>query len=232
MDCAEVRHLFIIRLLGKLTPLQENTVREHLKFCPECADHANMVEGLGDLLEKSYPPGGPDWNQSWRVIRQGLLVKPRSRVIPVTPPKIAFAGALLCLVFLIGFYVGRGLLIKARQDHTESVDNLWTTYTDKLEFVLIEFSNRKVQTDESEMILLEKTMVEQMLVQTRFLKEVIRLRKNVTLSLLLDEVEIILISMNNLRPEDHVKQNHLKQVIRERSIREQLKKLSFANLFI
>ena len=195
-----------------------------------------IVKLYGELSAQKGKAPEPDWEKSWRIIKAHSCVG-RKRVSAGTPPrKWLLAGAAAALVFLFGIYLGQRLVHRTRDvseilmtgGHSEDRAPL-RSYAETLELLLIDFENRDFASGNEELAALEQEVIMNMLVQTRLLQYILSQReKDTALYTLLDDLELVLISMSNLRPEDTGGADQLTQFIRDRRLQFRLRQLAVA----
>lgn len=223
MNCKKAKDLIAIGIFGKLTPEQRGELDDHIKDCPECARLAEKSAPLLDRRrEEEAPP--PDLEKSWRVISARTLERRRPLVIkPVR--KWAFAAAFLLMVFILGYFAGKMVLSdgKKLQSSSSAIPSL-TVYADNLRPVLINFVNSREEAT-PEIRELESRIISDMLRQTRMLKDLAARAGDRERLELLQDLEFILISMNNLQPDDRESARHLARMIRDKDISLKLREL-------
>jgi hypothetical protein len=223
MNCHKAKDLIAIGIFGKLTPEQRRELDAHIKKCPECA---RLVEKSAPLLDrrqkKETPP--PDLEKSWRIISAKTLERRRPLTIkPVR--KWALAAASLLMVFILGYFAGKMVLSGGKElpSGSAAIPSL-TVYADNLRPVLINFVNRREEAPQ-EFRQLEKRIVRDILRQTRMLKDLAGRAGNREKQQLLQDLEFILVSIDNLRPDDRESARHLARMIREKGVSLKLREL-------
>jgi hypothetical protein len=223
MNCQKAKDLITIGIFGKLTPEQRRELDDHIKDCPECARLAEKSAPLLDRRrEKEAPP--PDLDKSWRAISAETLERRRPRVVkPVR--KWALAAASLLVVFILGYFAGKMVLSDGKEipSGSAAIPSL-TAYADNLRPVLINFLNSREEAP-PEIRKLESRIIGDMLQQTRMLKDLAARAGDRGKLELLQDLEFILISMNNLQPDDRESARHLARMIRDKDISLKLREL-------
>jgi len=227
MTCSTVKDLFVIAMLGKLTPAQKKDLKEHVEQCPSCARLVKQSEAYSRLFHEKEMPV-PDWDRSWQVIRERTVIKSRrrSRTISVPFRKWAVAAATCCLVFVLGYYIGKNSFMNPQQVPVQSAGEFLRNYTERMELLFIDFSNRDFQNTDQETAVFEAEIISGLLQNTRLLKYLASQKKIGELVTLLEDIEWILVSVSNLRPEDRDSGDQLKRLIKQRSLRNRLRSLS------
>jgi hypothetical protein len=223
MNCEKTKNLISIGIYGKLTPEQRRELDAHIKGCPECARLAEKSAPLLDQRrEEETPP--PDLDKSWRVISAETLERRRPRM---TKPmrKWALAAASLLVVFILGYFAGKMVLSGGKElpSGGAAIPSL-TAYADNLRPVLINFVNSREEAP-PEIRKLESRIISDMLQQTRMLKDLAAQTGYRERLELLQDLEFILISMDNLQPDDRESARHLARMIRDKDISLKLREL-------
>lgn len=223
MNCQKAKDLITIAIFGKLTIEQRRELDDHIKDCPECARLAEKSAPLLDRRRKEEAPP-PDLDKSWRAISAETLERRRPRVVnPVR--KWALAAASLLMVFILGYFAGKMVLSDGKEipSGSAAIPSL-TAYADNLRPVLINFVNRREEAPQ-EFRQLEKRIVRDILRQTRALKDLAGLAGNREKQQLLQDLEFILVSIDNLQPDDRESARHLARMIREKGVSLKLREL-------
>ncbi len=223
MNCEKTKNLITIGIYGKLTPEQRRELAAHIKDCPECARLAEKSEPLLDRLRQEEAPQA-DLEKSWRVISSRTLERRRSLGIkPVR--KWALIAASLLMVFILGYFAGKRILPVGEEfpSVSSAIPSL-TAYADNLRPVMINFVNSREEAPPA-IRELESRIISDMLQQTRTLKDLAARAGDRGRLELLQDLEFILISMDNLQPDDRESARHLARMIRDKNISLKLKEL-------
>jgi len=240
MNCRDFQNLIVIAVHGRLTADERSELDRHLSACQECAARHERYAPLIDLQAKAEDGVAdvalPDWEKSWAVISEKALPhgKPRSRFFTLVPRWVPVAAAVL-LVFALGYFVGRGILV----DRTTSSPGvasaviadqpsplLFANYADSLKPVLVNFLNRSDVRPPDELRALEREIIRDILSRTRLLRSLAAESEDAALGDLLIDLEFILTSMANLVPGDTESAVHLERMIREKDIAPRLRELA------
>jgi hypothetical protein len=233
MDCRDALDLITAAVFGRLSPSQRQELEAHLAACAECSRRYRKILPLMHLqpdVEHDEIPD-PDLERSWEIIAERSLRRDpgwRSRLLfsryrtpPV--PKWVLAAASLLVVFVLGYFAGRSLLSPGSGPGRDNLTALRAgtsfasleDYAESLQPVLINFLNRDGVDTPAEIRALEHRLIGDILVRTRLLKSLAASNDETELMELLQDLEFILISMENLRPEDRDSARHLARLIRE-----------------
>lgn len=232
MNCQEFEDILITQIYGNPDPSRMNDLLSHVKTCPTCAKQYEKIIHTRNQFQRKDDVTIPEWEKSWKVILKGVMKRKRAHLKYVTTPRLAFAGTALIAVFIIGFFAGRQIFLSKSEESMTGVSWIDSrhftldTYAERLDVVLINFMNRHNKTDGEEVTEFEKKVIDDMLVQTRLLKNFHSQKKDSQLMILLNEIECILISISNLRSEDLESAEQLDQLIRQKAFNYKLKQMS------
>jgi hypothetical protein len=232
MHCREFEEIFITQIYGKSVPSQMDALRSHIKDCPGCAREYERILHTCSRFERKEDVPAPDWEKSWKVVLEGATKRKRVRVRYTTYPRLAFAGAAMIVVFILGLFAGRQFFFPKTQERKDDVrwvanrDLSLDTYAERIDVVLINFLNRSHGMDREEFAEFEKKVIADMLDQTRLLKNFHSQEKDPQLIILLNEIECILMSISNLRSDDLESAEQLDQFILQRELNQKLQELS------
>jgi len=238
MKCRDFKNIILIDIYGKLTPAQKNEMKTHIRECEKCAQLYDETEKYSGILEEKKEISLPDWEKNWRAISENVLSK--RKLLPAFIPsgKFALAAAAFCLVFIIGLYAGKKLFSpqpeivisepELQYSYTSTIQN----YAERLEILLINFINRGNQASSEEYSEIEKKVTADILLRTRLLKYLASQRKNSELQSLLEDMEMILVSISNLRPKDEDYADQLDDFIHKKALKFRLRQLIAENVTI
>jgi hypothetical protein len=233
MTCEDFENLMIINIYGKLTSQEKCEFDHHLAECSDCSSKYEQSNIQENIFGNSEPPE-PDWERSWDLIAQKSIK--RKRTFEFSFQKYALATAFVILVFIIGFSVGRNLLVTQPEYHISSAsgfsDLSLQDFAEDLEPILIDFLNRSDQPIPKEFAKLERKIVSELLIKTKLLKYIMQKRENTQLVQLLGNIEFILLNLSNLRPEDSLSTKQIQKFIREKNLKVQLKLVANEKIII
>lgn len=253
MNCREAEILIVAGVYGRLTPEERAELENHSGACPTCAGLIAKSAPLLDLRARAGEEDAPlpDWEKSWsRISAEALDKRPRrmgvfgrSDLGWAVWVRRATAAAAVLLVFVLGYFAGRRLLIDRSDEAVEAVaagsssrispflesgQIMLAEYADNLGPVLVNFLNRGDVRPPEGLRELERRVVRDMLVQTRLLRSLTAASGGAhgRLDDLLLDLEFILTSMANMAPEDKESADHLDRMIREKSVSLRLRDLA------
>lgn len=231
MNCEDTKNLITIGVFGKLTDSEKAQLEDHLQKCPECAGLHEKSAQLSSTFEDKEDIPLPDKEKSWQVIQTESLHKRKSWQGLFPYQKWAFAASALVVVFILGFLIGKRLFFPPQTtNQPESLalqvyDLPIQRYAENLELLLISFMNRADSPKQEQTSELEKKVIEDMLVQTKLLKHLVSQGDDPYLLPLIEDLEFILVSISNLRPQDQDSAAQLARMIRENELKFRVKTL-------
>ncbi len=231
MICSEYKDLMVVALVGKLTSSQRQTLEKHLQECPECLRQYEKMKKYEGLRAKKKEFHLPDWNNSWRTIKKGLKAQ-RTRSFFLRPSlRLSYSLAAIFVIFTIGLFIGKRFF---PQEYREFVypppkDQITalpiTAYAERVDSLLLHWINRNDEQMTESMRKLEQEAIEDILVQTRILKHMYTQMDKTYLLRLIEDMELILVSISNLRPDDEEYTQQLAHLIQEKALLFRLQQL-------
>jgi len=176
----------------------------------------NVDENKVDIPEAN-------WEKCWKEIDAGAHKKPTLKKSYFLFPLWTYAAATLLLVFVLGAIIGRFLFFPGQQAPEEqalSPDSIQFTlqeYFEELKPVMVEYANFTSSEKGEETILMDKEIARNLLIQNILLKSIVA-KTDPTLVQLLDDVDIVLKEISNLKKEDRKTPSLIKELIQEREI--------------
>ena len=240
MNCQNFQDLIVIGIHGRLTAAQRNELDRHRSTCDECAAlferHASEIDLQAKAVTGAASGPLPDWEKSWAVISDKALPRKRrpSRFFALVPRWIPATAGIL-LVFVLGYFAGRGILVESTTSGPAiaalSPSDLpspfvFADYADNLKPVLASFINRGDVPPPEELRTLEREIIREMLTRTKTLKSLAAESGDTTRGDLLLDLEFILTSLANLAPGDTKSAVHLERMIREKVVALRLRELA------
>jgi hypothetical protein len=227
MNCNTAKDLMAIAVHGSLQPDELSTLEAHLSHCPLCNLIYDRIKGLQMETQKKDSAPLPDWEKSWKKI-EAQAFKPVKSRRQTHLTRWVYAAAALATVFVLGFVLGRQFLPFPNSQDIQTIQSLSPVqdYAELAGPLLVSFTNRSPVVQSEEMAAFEKRLVSQMLEETKLLKKLVSQHSNPALLTLLDDMEYILMSIHNLKPDDKESAEHLTQIIRNKGLSFKLMTLS------
>ena len=224
MKCKKYEEQIILHLYGELDEKERAELENHINECPECSRdfaYTKKVFKALDKIKQEIPEA--NWEKCWREIDTGAHKKPRLQKSSFFFPRWVYAAAALLLVFVLGAIIGRFLFFPGQQAPDEqalspsSIQFTLQEYFEELKPVLVEYANYTSSEKGEETILMDKEMARNLLIQNILLKSIVA-KTDPTLVQLLDDVDIVLKEISNLKKEDRQTPALIKELIHEREI--------------
>jgi hypothetical protein len=231
MNCEDFKNMIVTGIYGQLNPGDRKAMEDHVGHCPSCEATFREAKMYLGAFESDDKAPIPDWEKSWDVISAQAL-KPKRRFSFFSHyRRIALAAGTVVLVFVIGLLAGRQLFGPHDRPGqlTNWAGNTYTSnqnYAENLELLLINFANRGDKPAAREFSQAEQAIVGDILTQTRLLKQIAFTRDDTFLLNLLDDIELILIGISNLDPNDQDSADQLKKFIQKKSLKLRLDQLA------
>lgn len=231
MNCEECKNLITVSVFGKLTPSEKTRLEEHLRACPDCSRiHAKSAQ-LRSFFEDKEDIPLPNKEKSWHIIRSQTLPKKMRWKNVFSYKKLALVSSGVLAVFVLGFLAGKLFFFQAPAPGqpgsfaSQGYDMPVERYAEKLELILVSFMNRTDARKQDQISDIEKKVIEDMLLQTKLLKYLVAERGDPYLQQLLEDLELILVGISNLRPQDQDSAAQLARMIRENELKFKVKTL-------
>ena len=232
MNCREAKDVMVVSVYGKLTRSQQKALEIHFQECSACQNLYRQIESFRGLLDDTHEPPLPDWEKLWRSIANRVLKPRKQRRTAIIPlPQFAYVVAAMAAVFVIGFFAGKNILLRNSSGYSNAAKAyaLQTspilTYAERTEFFLTSFMNQGEPAKEKAVVEFENRIISDILFQTRLLKRIISTQDEPPMQDLLEDLETILISISNLRPEDKEAAGQLHRLIQEKQVNNRLGRL-------
>jgi hypothetical protein len=224
MKCKKYEEKIILHLYGELDEKEREELENHVKECRECSRDFGYTEKVFKALDKSKEEvPEANWERCWKEIDASARKKPARQKSFSLLPRWAYATAALLLVFVLGAIIGRFLFFPAREAPDEqalspsSIQLTLQEYFEELKPVLVEYANFTSSEKGEETILMDKAMARNLLIQNILLKSIVA-KTDPTLVQLLDDVDIVLKEISNLKKEDRQTPSLIRELIQEREI--------------
>lgn len=211
MNCKQCQKLITLYAQDEVSPDEKRILEEHLRECPTCFQVLKRERIITESIDRdSLDLPAPDWEASWKVIstQPQQAEKGWKRLILQTAAVLA--------IFIVGAVIGKFVFFQ-----TERVEEITTfsplqRYFSQVRPVLAGFMNTSInQVTEYDMEM-EKKIIQEMLVETRLLKQGVYEQDNPYLQKLFDELEIILIEISNLKYGNEQSKKMIIKMIREK----------------
>ncbi|NIO48165.1 MAG: hypothetical protein GTN73_01810 [Candidatus Aminicenantes bacterium] len=224
MKCKKYEEKIILHLYGELGEKEGAELENHINECPECSRDFAYTKKVFKALDKSKEEiPEANWEKCWREIDAGAHKKSTLQKNFFLFPRWAYAGAALLLVFVLGAIIGRFLFFPGQRVSDEqalipgSIQFTLQEYFEELKPVLVEYANYTSAEKREETIFMDKEIARNLLIQNILLRSIVA-KTDPTLVQLLDDVDIVLKEISNLKKEDRQTPSLIRELIQEREI--------------
>ncbi len=232
MNCREFENTLVLHLLEPLPPEILTEIDGHRAVCRRCAARYEKAGRLPVFL----PPAGeaapaepaPSWPAVLARLEERRIRRPR-----FLRSKIVWAIAGAAGIFLAGIVIGMGFLRQHRPDLGQAAiasDNILRAYVERLDPLLVDFQVKGKGAAPEDVVQFEKRMTMELRRDTALLKEAARLAGHSALVEILDEIDVLLVSLSYLQSGDRDAADQLRRIIRENRQAWELGLLSFETI--
>lgn len=217
MNCREFKTTLVLRLLEPLPPEMLAEIDDHRAVCRKCAARFEKASHLPVFLSRQGEPSPSEPSPSWAALVE-RLEKGRIRRSRFFPLKIVWAVAGTAAVFLAGIVIGTGVFRPDRSALDRSAiapDSIVRAYVQHLDPFLVDFQIKGKSPAPEEVIEFEKRITMELRRDTALLKEAARLAGQSELVDILDEIDILLVSLAYLQSGDREASDQLRRIVRK-----------------
>ncbi len=223
MKCKKYEEKIVLYLYGELNDREKVEVENHVKECPACLEDLEYTKKVFKLVDDNNEIAPEaNWEKCWREIGAGVQVEPRKQKSFFLAPRWVYAAAALFLVFVLGALIGRYWFFPSQEAPLEpgisqgSINLALNEYIESIKPILIEYANYTTP-EEEETITIDKEAVRSLLIQNLLLKDLIA-KSDPSLIPFLEDLDIILKELSNMRSGDELTPSMIKELIHEREI--------------
>lgn len=226
MKCKKFKEKIILNLYGELPDREKSELESHIQKCAECSRDLEYTKKAFQALEYSKKGKKPeaDWERAWQRISSTVEEKPKKQKSIFLFPRWAYAAAAIVFVFALGIIIG-SLWFPTLQKSTLSqkaslisMDQSLLEHFEDLKPVLTEYANYSPSEERNGTITIDREILESLLLQNYLLKKAIASRNNLSLQEFLEDVDLILREITNLRNGDRPTLSLIKETINQRDI--------------
>jgi len=230
MTCEDFKWELAMAMIGHGPPDEQRELETHAKSCPACAANMEKARRIRWAIANKEKIPLPDWEASWRVIAGKALRKNQRFAFSSFRNRWALAAA-LASIFILGTMAGKVFLFKSNQVTLSDIftrmesESAWRSYAERIKLFLLDFGN---QTDVKRQRNLKKRkneLVRRLLAETRALKEVFVMERDDSRAVLLNDVELILVGIANLKPRDKESAENMAKIVRENPLKSRIKEI-------
>ena len=218
MNCREFKTALVLRLLEPLPPEVLAEIDGHRALCRKCAARFEKASRLPVFLPRQGEPAPSEPVPSWAAfvdrLEKGRAQRPR-----FFQSKIVWAVAGTAAAFLAGIVIGMGVFRPDRSSPDRTAiappGSIVRAYVQRLDPFLVDFQIKGKSPAPDEVMEFEKRITMELRRDTALLKEAARLAGQSDLVEILDEIDILLVSLSYLQSGDREASDQLRRIVRE-----------------
>ena len=226
MRCKKFKEKIILNLYGELPEREKSELEKHIKECAECARDLEYTKKVFKAVEYSKKAKIPEanWERAWQGISSTVEERPKRQKSLFIFPRWAYAAAAMVFILALGTIIGSLWFPTLQKSHLPlktsliSMDQSLQEHFETLKPVLTEYANYSPSEERNGKITIDKNVLESLLLQNYLLKRAIATQKNPALQDLLEDVDLILREVTNLRNGDKPTLSLIKDTIKQRDI--------------
>ncbi len=240
-QCRGFQKMMDHHVCGSLSQGDQAKLAEHTRQCPECARAFTTIKEtyafLGSTTQEAPVPT-PDWDASWRAIRKNVIDN-QPRRTKKSPRFIwGLAAAAGIILFILGIGVGRLFFVSPTHTHLPETDaenmrllqTALRNHMEDIKPVIIQYANVNQNGGPDESMALDRQMAARLLAKNRAFHQ--RLEqlppgKRKQLTLLLEELDLILTEIANLTADEPENISLVKELIKMKGIRSKIELMPF-----
>lgn len=224
MKCKKYEEKIILSLYGELSDKEKADLQRHIQECTACAQDLEYTKKVFKALDDSKEEAPQaNWEKSWREISSTTQVQSPEKKSFFLTQKWVYAGAALLVVFVLGALIGRFWFFPVKESpyragaSSTAMNPALIEYMDELKPILIEYANYTSSEGTEEAMLIDRDTLRSLLVQNLLLKDIIA-KSNPSLLPLLDDLDLVLKELSNMKRGDKQTPSMIKELIQEREI--------------
>jgi len=225
MKCRKFKENFILYFYEELSQKEKESLQKHLSVCSDCAHEFEETGKVFHLLNVAKTEHVPEasWEKCWSEIDVHLHKKKRFQARSGFYRRWAYAAAALLLVFIIGIGIGRFWLRTSVSPAFEGVVSQYALqlslqeHLENLKPVLVEYANYSAPQNGRGPILVDRGVIQNLLIQNYLLKKVIA-DSDPSAIPLLEDLDLVLREIVNQKPKDSQAPSLIKELIDQRGI--------------
>jgi hypothetical protein len=227
MRCKKYKEKIILYLYGELDEKTKAEVESHIRQCEDCAQDFAYTKRVFKALDEAQE-GMPEasWEKCWKEIDAGIAEKTGKKKNFFALPSWAYATAAVLAIFVAGMLIGRFWLgLSARPPlqpaalsplSAASYQPVLQNFIEDLKPVLVEYANYSAKK-EKETIVMDKEVARNLIIQNILLRRIVA-EKNLNTLQFLEDVDIVLKEIANLKSSDQQTPSLIKELIEQKGI--------------
>jgi hypothetical protein len=227
MRCKNYKEKIILYLYGELDEKGKAEVESHIRQCADCGQDLAYTRKVFKALDEAQDViPEATWEKCWKEINTGIAEKPVKEKSFFALPRWAYATAAVLVIFAAGMLIGRfwlGPAAKASRQpaalsplSAASYQPALQNFIEDLKPVLVEYANYSAK-NEKEVIVMDKEVARNLIIQNILLRRIVA-EKNPNALQFLEDVDIVLKEIANLKSSDQQTPSLIKEFIEQRGI--------------
>ncbi len=223
MRCKKYEEKIILYLYGELSDKEKAELESHIRTCSLCTRDLAYTREVFKAVDRSRPEiPEANWAKCWAGIESGTAPRPREKKSFFLVPRWVFAAAAVLVIFVAGVLIGRFWFFPGQKAGLEtgiarsSVELNLKEYIEDLKPVLIEYANLTPEKG-GETITIDKEVARSLLVQNLLLRKIVA-ETNPSAAQFLEDVDLVLKEIANLKSGDRQTPSLIKELIAQRDI--------------
>lgn len=224
MKCKKYKEKIILNLYGELTEKEREELDAHIKECPECSKYFVYTKKVFKVLDDAREEAPEaNWEKCWQGIGSHAYERSRRQPSFLFFSRWVYAAAALLVVFVIGAIIGRFWFSPSQEPPLQpeisqsSIEPTLIEFLEDLKPVLVEYANYTSSEKGEDTIIMDKEVARSLLIQNLLLKSIVA-KTNPLLVQFLEDVDIVLREVSNLKKGDKQTPSLIKELIHEREI--------------
>jgi hypothetical protein len=225
MRCKKFRQKIVLYFYNELKDKEKTELESHIQECSRCAQEFAQTKKVFTILDETRKQDIPeaDWEKNWDTIDSHIRQKPTTQKKYIPFPRWAYAGAALLFILVVGIFIGKfwlpssGKFSGAPTVSQAYIEHTLKQHLEELKPILIEYANYSASENERDTVVMDKRVAHSLLVQNLLLRNIVG-DSHPTLIQLLDDVDLVLKEIANLKKEDKQTPSLVKDLIHEREI--------------
>lgn len=227
MRCKKYEEKIILYLYGELGEKDRADVESHIRQCPACAQDLAYTKKIFKALDEAQAEmPEASWEKCWKEIDKGIAEKPGKTKSLFFLPRWAYAAAGILTIFAAGIIIGRFWLVPGSKPSPQpatttpvsaaSYQPVLQDFIEDLKPVLVEYANYSAKR-EKETIVMDKEVARNLIIQNLLLRIIVA-EKDPSALQFLEDVDIVLKEIANLKSGDQHTPSLIKELIEQRGI--------------
>jgi hypothetical protein len=227
MRCKNYKEKIILYLYGELDEKGKAEVESHIRECADCGQDLAYTRKVFKALDETQDvTPEATWEKCWKEINGTIAEKPGQKKSFFAFPRWVYAAAAVLVIFVAGMLIGRFWLAPGAKSSLQpaalsavsatSYQPFLQNFIEDLKPVLVEYANYSAKK-EKEVIVMDKEVARSLIIQNLLLRRIVA-EKDPSALQFLEDVDIVLKEIANLKSGDQQTPSLIKELIEQRGI--------------